>query len=91
MSGSYTYSVSTANAMVFEMRPPVVVENVTPAKPAAATVVTDQKTTSTLAMGAFIIFVLFFLGALASCFGGSCGMMMCCHDEEGCEHGKKVC
>ncbi|SRR5579883_188694 len=43
--------------------------------------VETQRTGSGLAMGAFIIFILFFVGALASCIGGHCGMATCCKKE----------
>lgn len=88
---SYTYFVSTSNAMVFEMRPPVVIENVTPVKATATTPAANQKATTSLAMGAFIVFVLFFLGALASCFGGSCGMSCCKKDDASCNHEHTHC
>lgn len=47
--------------------------------------------TSSVGMGAFIIFILFFVGALASCFGGHYGMYArdCCKDKDmnkGCCH-----
>lgn len=34
---------------------------------------TERTNTNVLAMGAFTTFIIFFLGALASCFGGYCG------------------
>ncbi len=83
---AYTYFVSTPNAMAFEIRPPVVVENVVPEKVTPAVVAADQKAATTLAVGAFIIFILFFLGALASCFGGSCAMSCCKSDDDCCDH-----
>jgi len=40
--------------------------------------VNTEKAVNTLGQAAFITFFLFFIGALASCFGGHCGMAMCC-------------
>lgn len=42
--------------------------------------VNAEKTANTMGMGAFIIFVLFFVGALSSCFGGHFGMW--CRDDK---------
>jgi hypothetical protein len=50
-------------------------------KPAEVTV-TEEKVAEKTALGAFIIFSLFFVGALASCFGGYCGVGSC--RKEGC-------
>lgn len=43
-------------------------------KPAAPATPEDQKAVSNLTKIAFIVFVLFFIGALAACFGGHAGM-----------------
>ncbi len=40
-----------------------------------------QKVANTLGISSFIIFVLFFVGALSSCFGGHCGMTCCSKDN----------
>lgn len=45
-----------------------------------AIIMNAQKATNTFGIGAFIVFVLFFIGAISSCFGGHCGMM--CKSEE---------
>lgn len=42
-------------------------------------------TNNPLGIGAFIVFVLFFVGALASCFGGHFGMTCCCKEDSNCE------
>lgn len=66
-------TVSTSNASTDSNQPEVTV-NV-------------EKATNTMGMGAFIIFVLFFIGALASCFGGHFGMSCRCESECEDEHG----
>jgi hypothetical protein len=62
---------------------PVVVtnDNVTPAVSASTThtdtavvTVNAQKTTNDIGIGTFLIFILFFVGALSACFGGHCAM-----------------
>lgn len=41
-------------------------------------VVVNAQTTNTMGMGAFVIFILFALGAVSSCFGGHYGMECSC-------------
>lgn len=49
-------------------------------QPAVVTV--DVETaTNRLGMGAFVVFILFFIGALFSCFGGHCGASCRKHDQ----------
>ena len=54
------------------------------AMPAAASteVVVTQKAVQDLAISAFVVFLLFFLSALAACFGGHCGMCYRCGNEK---------
>jgi hypothetical protein len=47
--------------------------------------VNAQKAVNNLGYSAFVIFVLFFVGALSSCFGGHCGMVCKCKYEECCD------
>ncbi|MHB1949208.1 MAG: hypothetical protein ACYCQI_13960 [Gammaproteobacteria bacterium] len=68
---------------------PAVTAN-TQATPTEVTV-NAQKATNDVGTAALIVFVLFFVGALSSCFGGHCGML-CRHDEREvtCSHIEKV-
>lgn len=43
--------------------------------------VDPEKAANSMGMAAFIIFVIFFIGALACCFGGHAGMV-CCKDRD---------
>jgi hypothetical protein len=45
-------------------------------------VVNAQKATNNLGYSAFLIFVLFFAGAVSSCFGGHLGMACVCNKED---------
>lgn len=55
----------------------------TPAPQSAVMVIDAQRAANGLAMGTFLIFVLFSIGALSSAIGGHCGMR-CCREDEVC-------
>lgn len=73
------YVVSYSN---FIANPTVIVAEVAPAaaNEAHANMVSTERAANTFGVGAFVVFVLFFIGAVASCFGGHCGMV--CKDKE---------
>ena len=57
-------------------------QTITTSTSSSDVVVNSQAATNNLAYSAFLIFVLFFVGAISSCFGGHYGMMCrICHDE----------
>lgn len=62
------------------------VERKIPAKPTPSTANTSgeaEETLGDLSLGAYVLFIMFFLGALAATCGGHVGVVCCCR-KEGC-------
>lgn len=82
--GTYvnTYSTSVTQQTVVVTTSPSTAKAVSSKKHSDedVTTVTAKEATGGMAIGAFVVFVLFFIGALASCFGAHCGMT--CRREE---------
>lgn len=88
---SYTEYVNNRPAVVSvvnnDVSPAVSVAAKTKAKTNQSDVtVNAQKAVNNLGYSAFVVFVLFFVGALSSCFGGHCGMLCKCkYDDLECD------
>jgi MFS family permease len=83
---AYSEFITTPTSVV------VANDNTTPAVTASTqarhtdVTVNAQKATNNLGISALLVFVLFFIGAIASCFGGHYGMVC----ESGCNSATKV-
>lgn len=79
----YTHFI--ANPTTIIMPPPPGVEAVAP----NSVVAVEVEPLRNLGIGTFLVFVLFFIGALSSCFGGHVGMYGCC--AKSCRCGSSSC
>lgn len=68
---SYSNFISNPSTIIVTEVTPIASES----QSNPAIILNAQKATNTFGVGAFIVFVLFFIGAVSSCFGGHCGMM----------------
>lgn len=75
------------NYMDFVAHPAAVISVAQAGSTVPTPVTSTPKTTTDLGIGVFMVFVLFFMGALSACLGGHCGMNCCCEEkEEKCKH-----
>jgi hypothetical protein len=71
-----------ANYMDFVAHPTAIMSVTQAGSTIPAPITSTPKTTTDLGMGTFLVFVLFFIGALSASIGGHCGMNSCCKEKE---------
>lgn len=80
---SYSDFISNPKTTIFTTHKVESVATLPVSTPNITTTVSEQKTEKSLEYSAFLIFILFFISALASCFGGHYGMS--CGKDDDCK------